>query len=528
MKCNDAFVDNGNTVHVGIMLAPILSLKCFTIATFVTFACLASLVANSGVSEERVLNALKNLETLVERERKDTGVPGLAIAVVFQDRLIYAKGFGVREIDKPDPVDSDTVFQIASISKPIGATVIATLVGRNVVTWDTKIRDLDPDFALFDPAITDEVTIGDLYAHRSGLPEHIGDQLEDMGFSQEEILRRLRYQPLAGPFRKFYAYTNFGMTQAAIAAASKAGSSWEALSEELLYKPLGMLSTSSRFSDFAARANRASGHQKIDGDWVHREQRQPDAQSPAGGVSSSVNDMALWMRLQLNEGKFDGEQIVESAALEQTHLPQIDAGNGGHYGYGWNVGRDAEDRLRLSHSGAFMMGAATVVMLVPSEQLGITILTNAAPIGLPEALAAHFIDEVLYGRATRDWFPLFRQAFAEMSEADFAITRQYQTPPDTPLPAPETGLLVGTYHNDFYGELVITAEEEGIFMTLGPNAARFPMSHWNGSTFTYQTVGEYGGITSGVFFTLGKDNASSVTLEVLNANKNGTFTRISR
>ena len=136
------------------------------------------------------------------------------------------------------------------------------------------------------------------------------DLLEDLGFTRAEILFRLRYQRPDSSFRSHYAYTNFGITEGAVAAVKPYRLEWEEACAQKLYKPLGMTSTSSRYADFTARQNKALGHVKVDGNWVQKFKRDPDAQSPTGGVSSSVNDVAKWIRLQLANGKFDGKQIV--------------------------------------------------------------------------------------------------------------------------------------------------------------------------------------------------------------------------
>ncbi|HEX4653167.1 MAG TPA: serine hydrolase domain-containing protein [Candidatus Udaeobacter sp.] len=211
----------------------------------------------SHVTSEQVTHAIKEIETIAQKKIQENTVPALAIAILFQDKLVYAKGFGVRDANTKAPVDADTVFQLASLSKPIGSTVIAELVGEGKINWDLKLSVLDPAFAMFDPWVTREITIRDMYAHRSGLPEHAGDLLEDLGFTRAEILHRLRYQRPASSFRSHYAYTNFGMTEAAIAAAKPYGFEWENVSEAKLYGPLGMTSTSSRYADFIARRNKA-------------------------------------------------------------------------------------------------------------------------------------------------------------------------------------------------------------------------------------------------------------------------------
>ncbi len=168
---------------------------------------------------EQVTNAIHQVEGVAQNKISEDAVPGLAIAVVFQDKVAYAKGFGMRDMNTKMPVDADTVFQIASVSKPIGATVVAELVGEGKITWDSKLAVLDPTFAMFDPWVTHEITIRDMYAHRSGLPEHAGDLLEDLGFTREQILHRLRYQRPESSFRSHYAYTNFGLTERGVTAA---------------------------------------------------------------------------------------------------------------------------------------------------------------------------------------------------------------------------------------------------------------------------------------------------------------------
>src|SRR6266536_3679509 len=253
----------------------------------------------SRVASEQVTHAIQELEQLAEKQIQENALPGLAIAVVFQDKVAYAKGFGVRDVNTKAPVDADTVFQLASVSKPIGSTVVAELVGEGKITWDSKLSALDPTFEMFDPWVTRQITVRDMYAHRSGLPDHAGDLLEDIGFTRAEILFRLRYQHPDSSFRSHYAYTNFGMTEGAVAAVRPYQLEWEEACAQKLYKPLGMTSTSSRYADFIARQNKALGHVLVDGKWVQKFKRDPDAQSPTGGVSSSVNDLTKWMRLQL-------------------------------------------------------------------------------------------------------------------------------------------------------------------------------------------------------------------------------------
>jgi CubicO group peptidase (beta-lactamase class C family) len=494
----------------------------------VGFVCASPLLdtANAQATLPRVLKAVTKLENETNREMRKSGLPGLAIAVVYNDRLIYSRGFGVREKGKLKLVNANTVFQLASLSKPIGSTVMASLVSRDFVQWDSKIADLDPDFAMYDPAVTSELTIGDLYSHRSGLPGHIGDILEDIGYSREEILYRLRYQPPAGTFREYYAYTNFGMTEGAVAASKEVGLPWETISYRSLYRPLGMDSTSSTFADFLSRKNRAVGYSRIDGKWVHVVQREPDAQSPAGGVSSNVLDMAKWMRLQINGGTFQGKRVVDEDALAETHKPHMVTDSGGTYGYGWNVSTDPEGRLRISHSGAFTLGAGTCVTIIPEEKLGIVILTNGEAFGLAEGLAANFMDNVLYGSPRREWLALYMQAFQDLHDEDWAMSRQYDVPPVSPAPPLAASVYEGTYSNSFYGPARVVQQNGGLVLLLGPNERPYPLKHWDGNTYTYLTDGEMGAGNSGVFFTVETGVATEVRIEFFDKNSNGTLKRV--
>jgi CubicO group peptidase (beta-lactamase class C family) len=481
------------------------------------------------VTAEQVATAVAELDALAA---KQNAVPGFAVAVVFQDKAIYAKGFGVRDVNDKAPVNADTVFQLASVSKPISATVVAAFVGDGKITWDSQLNELDPTFVMFDPWVTHQVTIRDMYSHRSGLPDHAGDLLEDLGFTRAEILRRLRYQHPDSSFRSHYAYTNFGITAAAVAAVKAYGMEWGTASEEKLYKPLGMTATSSRHSDFVGRANRALGHVLVDGKWAQKFQRDPDTEAPAGGVSSSVNDLAKWMRLELANGKFEGKTIVDEKALIEARRPHMLTGYNPFtgvptfYGLGWNVGYDDHGRLNLNHSGAFDLGAATYVHLLPGEQLGIVVLTNAYPIGFAEGLGTTFVDLALNGRSTQDWFALFKKVFSNPAVLGLTPGFDYRKAPAPPTAALKTEAYTGTYQNDFFGEVSVSEQRGALAMIIGPRNKSFPLQHYDRDTFTYQTEGENAVGLSGVTFTIGPDGkATEMTVENLNIRGEGTFKR---
>jgi len=486
----------------------------------------------AGVTPASVSAAIDQIPALAEELLDHTGIPGIAISVVYQDEVRFADGFGLREAGAELAVDGDTVFQLASVSKAVGSTVVAAVVGEGQVTWDTRIADLDSSFVLSDPWVTANVTIADLYSHRSGLPDHAGDTLEDLGGDRELVLHNLRYLKRLGSFRNSYAYTNFGLTAAAQAVATHVGTTWEDLSNDKLYAPAGMTSTSSRYSDFAARDNRAVNHVEQDGAWVHAFDRQPDAQSPAGGVSSTARDLGQWLRLQLGGGALDGEQLVDAAALGVTHLPHAMnrvpadplAAAPGWYALGWNVRYGEDGLVEASHSGAFALGAGTCVFIRPRDQLGIVVLTNAFPIGAAESLAFSFLDLCRFGAVQHDYLPILGPIVTASAAPEYGEGVAEAPERVDPPSAPEAYL--GVYENDFFGDLEVVQDGERLALRLGPNAALLPMAHYTRDVYTYLPVGENGGITSAVTFTIGADGvASQVVLENLDLYGAGTFIR---
>ncbi|MFD7839405.1 serine hydrolase [Streptomyces sp. NPDC059761] len=478
------------------------------------------------ITDAEVDAALARLTGFVTDALRTTGVPGAAVAVVHDDEVVYLKGFGVRRTDRSGGIGPDTVFQIASLSKPISSTVVAGTL-KNPADWDR--RSELPGFALKDPWVTDHVTTADLFSHRSGLPDHAGDLLEDLGYDQAYILDHLRMEPLS-PFRASYAYTNFGLTAAAEAVARQHGTSWQKLAEDTLFKPAGMTHTSTEFSAFVNAPDHAATHVKNpDSTWSPRFVRDPDAQAPAGGVSSTATDMARWLRLQLAGGTLDGKRIVPADTLATTHLPQIlsqaptpPLDHTGFYGLGWNVSYDDAGRLRLSHTGAFELGANTNVTMLPLEQLGIVVLTNGAPVGVADAIAEDFFDTAEHGAPTTDWLPFFARLYAQALDTGRSTT-DYAHPPAGAKPARADSAYTGTYVSPYYGKLTVTANangDGGLTLSLGPKPMRFPLTHYDGDTFSYVTTGENAVGRTGVTF---KDG--TVRIEYLDATHLGTFTK---
>ncbi len=488
--------------------------------------------AGVPIPEGRVEMAVAALDDVIGDVMAATGVPGLAVAVVHEGRVVLAEGYGLRRIGEDAPVTPETVFQIASLSKSLAASVVAGQVGEGVIAWDTPVAEHLPWFELADPWVTGAVTIGDLFAHRTGLPGHAGDDLEDLGFDRRTTLERLRHLPLAA-FRDDYAYTNFGLMAAAEAVAAASGTQWEALSETVLYEPAGMTRTSSRHDDFLARSNRAAGHVLVDGSYEARFERRPDAQTAAGGVNSTAIDMARWMIMVLDDGSIDGTPIIDAEALLAATSPQaisspprtVDA-RAGFYGFGFGVGYQPSGRVVLSHSGAFALGWATHYSIIPSADTGIVVLSNAAPVGAVETIGAAFADLVQFGEVTRDWLAGYQPMMASISEPIGSLVGT--EPPVDPEPARTADAYAGTYDNAYFGPVEIGVEGDRLHLSIGPEPQVYPLRHWSGDRFVFDIQNENApiGTISAVDFSLDETEAmGSLRVEFFDRAGMGTFRR---
>ena len=477
------------------------------------------------IPAERIPEAVSKLDRLASDAMAETGIPGMAIAVVQGDQLLYARGFGVADLDTGEPVDADTAFQLASVSKPIGATVVASLVGTGEITWDDPVVQHFPEFALSDPYVTANATIGDMYSMRSGLPDQAGDDLEELGYDRNAIIERFRLLPLE-PFRTVSQYTNFGLTAGAESAARAAGVPWEELSEQRLYAPLGMDRTTSVYDEFMATPNRATLHVIRDGEWVTNGNRSEQAQAPAGQVSSTANDMARWMTMWLAAGEYDGQQVVDSEAFLESLVPRINKGTGtdplkrpSSYGYGIGINTDATARVQYQFSGAFSQGAATHVTFLPAEDLGIVVLTNAYPVGVAEGVTAEFLDLVEYGYVANNWMAYYAATFAEALGGNEEVP---EPPTDPAVDQPLTA-YAGTYDNPYYGPVEITVSGEGLVATLGPKGLQITLSPWQGDVFASED--ESGRLVPAAEFTVVDGRAADVQFANLQAPDQEVFTR---
>jgi len=433
---------------------------------------------------------LDSLNAYFEKCVKDWQIPGIAIAIVKNDSVIFAKGYGVRDILKGGKVDENTMFGIASNTKAFTSAALATLVDQGKLSWDDKVIKHLPYFQLYDPYVTNEMTVRDLLCHRSGLKTFSGDLLWDASnYNREEIIRRARFLKPTYGFRSHFGYSNVMFLTAGEIIPAITGKSYDDYLKDVFFTPLGMKITNTTIKKHKETENVAIPHVKVDGKTVAIPYISWDNIAPAGAINSSVIDMSKWIKLQLNRGTLNGKQYFSKKTSSEMWKPQtlqdvsqVDASIHFHaYGLGWDL-FDFHGKKIVNHNGG-LDGMISQVVLVPEEKLGFVVLTNSINY-LPTALMYKITEEFL-GIKEKDYSSLFL-SYIKMSEAadlkaqqDMEAKRIKNTKPSLSLDK-----YVGTYEGDLYGKATISLKNNKLVVQLVPTPSfESELEHWQFDTF---------------------------------------------
>jgi CubicO group peptidase (beta-lactamase class C family) len=442
-----------------------------------------------------------DLDAWVARAMKAFEVPGVAVAVVKDGTVVHAKGYGVRRLGDPAPVDDRTLFGIASNTKAFTAAAIGMLVDDGKLAWDDPVSKHLPGFAMSDPYASREVTVRDTLSHRSGLGLGAGDLLfwPDTTVSRSEVVTAARSIPPASSFRSRYAYNNLMFVVAGQVVASVTGRTWDDVIRERIFAPLGM--SDSRISSIGLTPadNVASPHSRgwrLEGELKPIPATRDDTWAAAAGIKSNLQDMAKWVKVQLARGKIDDTrrlfservsddmwQVTTPLRVSEPPAPLASTRpNFAGYGLGWNL-RDYRGRKIVSHTGG-LTGMVTLVMLVPSEGLGIVVLTNQEEGGAFNAIGYHILDAYL-GDPQTDWITAFRHVRddqrkkARDEEQKQAAARNRDSRPSLSLDA-----YAGSYADAWYGGASLAMENGRLVLRLARTpAAVADLAHWQYDTF---------------------------------------------
>lgn len=446
--------------------------------------------------------ALQDFDAYVARVQKTFDVPGVAVAVVKDGEVVLARGYGVRELGKPERVDEHTRFAIASNTKAFTSASLAMLMDEGRLAWSDRVVDRLPWFRMSNPYVTQEMTIRDLLSHRSGLSLGAGDLLfwPETDFTTREIIERLRFIPLATSFRAEYAYDNILYAAAGLVIEQTSGRSWADFVREHILKPVGMNETVANCRELHPGENNATGHARYN----FKELRPVpplawDNNPAAGGIYSSVHDMARWLNVQLAGGRLPGAgdtrlfqpdrqkemwSLVTPIPIPEPKVPALapTQPNFNGYGLGWNVSDYRGHRL-VSHTGGWP-GQVSKVVLVPDLKLGVVVLTNQESGAAFQAVSWRVLDAYFDAPAT-DWVAAYAEAVraweanADDSWAGHVAARDASSRPSLPL-----AKYAGAYRDAWRGDVVI-AEQGGRLTLRFSHTPRLEgeLEHWQHDTF---------------------------------------------
>jgi CubicO group peptidase (beta-lactamase class C family) len=453
-----------------------------------------ALLLHLGRASAQAPPALAGFDEYVAKGVADWQIPGLAVAVVKDGEVVFAKGYGLRELGRPEPADTDTLFAIGSTTKAMTAAALAILVDEGKLGWDDPVTKHLPWFQLHDPVVTREVTVRDLLTHRAGLPN--ADFLwYGRDHAPRDILFRMRYLPQETSLRSHFTYQNVMYAAAGAVVAEVSGTTWEDFVRTRLFEPLGMNGATLTFSGLAGKPNVASPHFRIDGAVQVIENEIVDPVAPAGSVWSSVSDMAKWMRFLLEGTTPGGTRLLKQETLDELFRPQTLVDRDEFYptqrlthpkwmtyGLGW-FQHEYRGRAVDFHTGS-IDGMVAIHGLIRDERLGVYVLANLDHAELRHALMYRVFDLYQGGDGPlRDWSADLLELYGSLSkeaEEKRAELEAKRIPGTRPSLPPE-GYL-GVYSDPLAGEASVSTSGDVLRLSLGPRLAG-TLEHWHHDVF---------------------------------------------
>jgi len=433
---------------------------------------LASLFMMFGSSLFSQQLSSSQIDTLVERTMRAFDVPGIAVAVIKDGKVIHSKGYGVRSLNTKEKVDENTLFGIASNSKAFTAAALGILIDEGKLKWDDKVRDYIPEFKLYSPYVTEEFTIRDLLTHRSGMGLGAGDLMffpDSSDFTLKDILYNLRFlKPVSG-FRTKYDYDNNLYIVAGEVVARVSGKSWDDFVEERILEPLGMTHSACSFDRLKDKTNVIDGHASVEGKVQVIARSSLKVGHSAGGINSCISDLSKWVLLQLSHGKYGddlGKKLFSDDVHEEMWTPQtiIPVRNPGPYNthfsaYGLGFGvSDVKGYKQLSHTGG-LEGMVTQITMIPELNLGIIVLTNQQEGGAFTSITNQIKDSY-FGITGTDRVTQYsngrKQSLAAANKITDSIWRDIATAQKENAGKTDLKIYTGTYHDQWFGDIIIS------------------------------------------------------------------------
>jgi CubicO group peptidase (beta-lactamase class C family) len=422
-----------------------------------------------------------SLDNYVEKALADWQIPGVAVCIVKNGKVIIMKGYGIKEVGTNNKIDENTLFMIGSNTKAFTATALAMLHDSKKLSLDDKVQKWLPDFKLYDPWVTKETNIRDLLCHRLGFETFQGDfMFFDSDLTTQQVREKFgKVNPMYS-FRNKWGYCNAAFMTAGEIIPKVADKSWAEFLKEKIFAPLGMNNTLALSKDISSASNKSSAHTVVLGELKKIPYGNIDNLAAAGSISSSANDMSKWVMMQLDNGKLNGKEIMNAVVISETRIPHSILGNGGHmfnkahfslYALGWFL-EEYNGRKIVAHTGG-VNGFVTSVALIPEEKLGIIVLTNTDANNFYEALRNEIQDSYL-GLPYRNYSQVFLQ---QQKRNEEEMKNQLKAKRDTIDSHPATALpfkeYAGNYEHEVYGKMNIVLENDNLVMRFEHHKGRY-------------------------------------------------------
>jgi len=436
---------------------------------------------------------IRAIENYIEKARLDWDVPGLSVAIVYQGKVVSSRGYGVLEVGKKDEVDENSLFAIASNTKAFTATALGMLSDEGKLDFDDRVQEYVPQFKLYDSYASAEATVADLLCHRVGLGTYSGDILwYKTDFTTEQLIGKISLVPQAYGFRNGYGYSNLMFVVAGEVLKNASGESWDMFIKNRILNPIGMNRTITSVKELDRIGNFATPHKIVEGKNIPIEWVNWDTMGPAGGIISSSTDMAKWLLLNLNNGIWKNDTLMNPTTQVVLWTPHnnfvvTDASKKAipgtlfrGYGLGWSINDYFGNRI-ISHGGGYD-GMYSQVALVPEQQLGIVILTNTMK-GIANPLKNYIINAFI-SKDARDWSAEFLAKSKEPGKAEKLIKTQREARVMDTKPTFKLAGYVGTYYSDWLGTIRIEIENDEMVLKFdhAPDLSAH-LSHWHYDTW---------------------------------------------
>ena len=492
-------------------------MKNIRILIFSLCSVLSLTLAAQTVNQEEIL---KNIESYTQKVIKEWQIQGMALSIVKEGQIIYAKGFGEKESGKGNPVDEHTAFQIGSVSKSFTAALMAMLVDEGKVDWDDPVKKHLPDFAMYDPWVSDNLLIKDIMIHRTGLPYQSGTYIPCLGYEQDDVYQMFKLIKPSTSLRTGYDYNNITFIIAAKIIELYMGKPWETCVQERIFTPLGMHASSLNERGFTAAANVSVPHSfeyeqgGIGCAPLHGAEDQAlhwlTVIGPAGGIVSSVVDMSAWIRFHLSDGNFNGQRIISEKNLNYLHRGQLITSQYNNrmtlYGHCWFI--EQNNRYKVFFHTGTTWGYAALCVYLPELDLGMMFLANSEVPSSPRYAIMRRLIDLYLGAPDKDYSG---ESYAEwlsneQADEEKAKAKEAQTPKVNPAPY---AAYTGAYQKEVLGQATISLEQNSLFITVGPKNWKAPLIHKNGNDFSFYM----GGYNFPVHFEM-EEGGQAVSLDI--------------